>query len=38
MISVGGKQPGFKGYLDSPNTQALTGRLKLTGREVPFSN
>ena len=37
-ISVGGKQPGFKGYLDPQFTQVLTGRIKLTGKEVPFAN
>jgi beta-glucosidase len=37
-ISVGGKQPGFKGYLDPQFTQALTGRFRLTGKEVPFVN
>jgi beta-glucosidase len=37
-ISVGGKQPGFKGYLDPQFTQVLTGRIKLTGKEVPFQN
>jgi beta-glucosidase len=37
-ISVGGKQPGFKGYLDAATTQVLTGRIRLTGKEVPFSN
>jgi beta-glucosidase len=37
-ISVGGKQPGFKGYLDPQFTQVLTGRIQLTGKEVPFSN
>jgi beta-glucosidase len=37
-ISVGGKQPGFKGYLDPEFTQVLTGRIKLTGKEVPFGN
>jgi len=37
-ISVGGKQPGFKGYLDPSFTQVLTGRIKLTGKEVPFAN
>ena len=35
-ISVGGKQPGFKGYLDPQFTQVLTGRLRLTGKAVPF--
>jgi beta-glucosidase len=37
-VTIGGKQPGFKGYLDPPFTQVLTGRLKLTGKEVPFAN
>ena len=37
-ISVGGKQPGFKGYLDPLFTQVLTGRIRLTGKEVPFAN
>jgi beta-glucosidase len=36
-ISVGGKQPGFKGYLNPQFTQVLTGRIRLTGREVPFA-
>jgi len=37
-ISVGGKQPGFNGYLDPSFTQVVTGRIRLTGKEVPFSN
>lgn len=37
-ISVGGKQPGLSGYLDPQFTQVLTGRIKLTGKEVPFAN
>lgn len=37
-ISIGGKQPGFKGYLDPQFTQVLTGRVRLSGREVPFKN
>lgn len=37
-ISVGGKQPGFTGYLDPQFTQILTGRIRLTGKEVPFDN
>jgi len=37
-VSVGGKQPGFKGYLDPQFTQVLTGRIRLTGKEVPFAN
>jgi beta-glucosidase len=37
-ISVGGKQPGFKGYLDPSFTQVVTGRIRLTGNEVAFPN
>ncbi len=37
-LSAGGKQPGFKGYLDPQFTQVLTGRIRLTGKEVPFEN
>jgi beta-glucosidase len=37
-ISVGGKQPGFKGYSDASTTGVVTGRIKLTGKKVPFSN
>lgn len=37
-ISVGGKQPGFKGYLDPQHTQVLIGRIRLTGKEVAFPN
>ena len=37
-ISVGGKQPGFKGYLDPQFTQVLTTRIRLTGKQVPFAN
>jgi beta-glucosidase len=37
-IAVGGKQPGFKGYLDPQFTQVLNGRIRLTGKEVPFAN
>jgi beta-glucosidase len=37
-ITVGGKQPGFKGYLDPQFTQVLTGRIKLTGKEFLFAN
>ena len=35
-ITVGGKQPGFTGYLDPQFTQALSGRIRLTGRQVSF--
>jgi beta-glucosidase len=37
-ISVGGKQPGFEGYLDPQFTQVLKGRVRLTGKEVFFNN
>jgi len=37
-VTVGGKQPGFKGDLDPQCTQVLTGRIRLTGKEVLFSN
>ncbi|MBN2633133.1 MAG: glycoside hydrolase family 3 C-terminal domain-containing protein [Bacteroidales bacterium] len=37
-ISVGGKQPGFRDYLDPQFTQVLTGRIRLTGKEVVFKN
>lgn len=37
-ISVGGKQPGFKGYLDPQFTQVLTGRIRLTGKQVSVEN
>jgi beta-glucosidase len=37
-VTIGGKQPGFKGNLDPQFTQVVTGRIKLTGKEVPFSN
>jgi beta-glucosidase len=37
-ISVGGKQPGFKGYLDPQFTQVLIGRTRLTGKEVALPN
>lgn len=38
IISVGGKQPGFKGYTDPQFTQVLTGRIRLTGREVSLTD
>ncbi|MCX6254048.1 MAG: glycoside hydrolase family 3 C-terminal domain-containing protein, partial [Bacteroidia bacterium] len=37
-IAVGGKQPGFKGYLDPQFTQVVTGRIRLTGKQVSFAN
>jgi len=37
-FSVGGKQPGFNGYLDPQFTQVLTGRIRITGKEVALAN
>jgi beta-glucosidase len=37
-IAVGGKQPGFKGYLDPQFTQVVTGRIRLTGKQISFAN
>lgn len=37
-ITVGGKQPGFKGYSDPQFTQVVTGRIRLTGKEIAFAN
>ncbi|HQG77570.1 MAG TPA: glycoside hydrolase family 3 C-terminal domain-containing protein [Bacteroidales bacterium] len=37
-ISVGGKQPGFSGYLDPQCTGVLTGRIRLAGKEEKFDN
>jgi beta-glucosidase len=37
-VFVGGKQPGFKGYLDPQFTQVMNGRIRLTGKEVSFDN
>ncbi|HWR75563.1 MAG TPA: glycoside hydrolase family 3 C-terminal domain-containing protein, partial [Bacteroidales bacterium] len=33
-VSAGGKQPGLTGTSDPPFTRVLTGRIKLTGREI----
>jgi beta-glucosidase len=33
-ITAGGKQPGFTGYLDPQFTQVVSGRVRLTGKEV----
>jgi beta-glucosidase len=33
-ISVGGKQPGFDGYLDAKTTGVITARIKLTGKTM----
>jgi beta-glucosidase len=37
-LSAGGKQPGFKGYLDPQFTQVVTGRIRFTGKEVLLNN
>jgi beta-glucosidase len=37
-VSVGGKQPGFTGYLDPQFTQVMTERIRITGKEVTFNN
>ena len=34
QVHVGGKQPGFKGILDAPTTQVLSGTLHLEGSKV----
>ena len=38
-ISVGGKQPGFRGLADAATTEVLTARVRVTGARVvlPFS-
>jgi len=33
-ISVGGEQPGFTGSCNAETTETLSGRIKLTGKEV----
>ena len=35
LVSVGGKQPGFRGLADAPTTEALTGRFDVVGGPVP---
>jgi len=30
-VSAGGKQPGFRGYLDAPTTGTVSGRFKVSG-------
>jgi beta-glucosidase len=37
-ITVGGKQPGFSGYLDPQFTNVVSGRIRLSGKEVAFAN
>jgi len=36
-ISVGGKQPGFSGRADAGTTQVVTGRVRISGKEVSFN-
>ncbi|MDQ3918105.1 MAG: glycoside hydrolase family 3 C-terminal domain-containing protein [Acidobacteriota bacterium] len=37
LITVGGKQPGFKGHADATTTEVVTGRFAVTGKttELP---
>jgi beta-glucosidase len=37
LITVGGKQPGFKGHADASTTEVVTGRFTVTGKttELP---
>jgi len=37
-VSAGGKQPGFTGASDPMFTQVLTGRIRMTGREIVLSD
>jgi beta-glucosidase len=34
LISVGGKQPGFKGSADAATTEVLTGKITVAGKEI----
>ena len=34
-ISIGGKQPGFQGYLDAATTGVVTGSFEVTGHVTP---
>ncbi len=36
-LSIGGKQPGFKGIADSPTSGVLTGRFNIVGSKVQIS-
>lgn len=38
LISVGGKQPGFKGYQDAFTTGVVSSRIKLTGRMMEMTD
>ena len=38
IVSIGGKQPGFKGYLNPGSTDVLSGRFRLTGKEIIYSD
>jgi beta-glucosidase len=37
-VAAGGKQPGSNGTADPQFTQVLTGRIRLTGREIIISD
>jgi len=37
-LSVGGKQPGFKGNADASTTEVLTGRFRVKGKELRFES
>jgi hypothetical protein len=36
-VATGGKQPGFTGSADPQFTKVLTGRIRLTGKEIRLS-
>ncbi len=36
VLTVGGKQPGFKGNTDARTTEVITGRFELTGRTQSY--
>jgi beta-glucosidase len=36
-LTVGGKQPGFKGNADARTTDVVTGRFELTGKTRPYT-
>lgn len=35
-VAVGGKQPGFSGIADAETTDVVSGRFRVTGREIGF--
>ena len=34
VVTVGGKQPGFKGYADAPTTGVIAGHFVITGKPI----